>query len=182
MEEIWKEIKDYEGLYQVSNLGRVRSFYYHRGLKPGHILKEYVSPTKGYVEVSLYKDGKRKTRQVHYLVACAFLGHTPEDGLDTCHGPNGKLDNSIYNLSLGTRKDNMDDQKRDGTNFQSNKTECKRGHKLLQPNLVPSDLARGIRRCRSCANAKVRSNKNIDFDTYADIRYIEIMGLDNRRG
>lgn len=178
MEEIWKDIEDYEGLYQVSNLGRVRSFHRHKGWKPGGVLKEYFGNT-GYIEVTLWKNGKKKTYQTHFLVARAFLSHHHGDKLDTLHGPNGKKDNSIGNLSLGTRKDNMNDQKRDGTNFQANKKECKRGHTLREPNLIPSDLAKGIRRCRSCANAKTRRNKDIDFDTYADMRYQKIMSLDN---
>lgn len=65
--EIWKDIKDFEGLYQVSNFGRVRSFYKGcRILSPGET-------RRGYLRVCLCKNGKRKSFLVHRLVAEAFL-------------------------------------------------------------------------------------------------------------
>lgn len=70
--ERWKDIIGYEGLYQVSNLGRVKTFNYlhHEGyvqiLKSGNV-------TGGYLRVVLYKNGKRKHYMVHRLVAEAFL-------------------------------------------------------------------------------------------------------------
>ena len=77
--EIWKDIENYEGLYQVSNLGRVRSLerdvYYQNGTF--HHLKEKILvpnlDSKGYPFVQLYKNGKRKTIKTHRLVALAFI-------------------------------------------------------------------------------------------------------------
>jgi hypothetical protein len=68
MREIWKDIKDYEGLYQVSNLGRVKSLLFGKEkiLRP-------IEHTVGYLEVSLFKDGKVKRFYIHRLVATAFL-------------------------------------------------------------------------------------------------------------
>ena len=67
MNETWKDIPGYEGLYQVSNLGRIKRF-----LKTSEriISGEIVF---GYVQVALYKNGKRKMKRVHQLVAEAFI-------------------------------------------------------------------------------------------------------------
>ena len=69
--EIWKPKKDYEGLYEVSNLGRVKSLNYRRTGK-AELLKPYKTKD-GYLKVLLYKDGKRKKILVHRLVAETFL-------------------------------------------------------------------------------------------------------------
>ena len=70
MEEIWKDIEGYEGLYQVSNQGNIKSLNYN------HTGKEKILSTKdhhGYRRVTLYKDKKLKTFFVHVLVAKAFI-------------------------------------------------------------------------------------------------------------
>lgn len=83
VEEIWKDIQGYEGLYQVSTLGRVRSLdvvkhFYPMERKPytqlrkGRILKPYCHPS-GFMIVKLYKDGKCALVVVHTAVANAFL-------------------------------------------------------------------------------------------------------------
>ena len=87
MKEVWKDIKDFEGLYQVSNLGRVRSL--PRNTTSGKILK----PRKdiyGYVSVCLFKEGVRYWKKIHRLVAQEFIAI-----------PNGLKDESI----LKPRKD-----------------------------------------------------------------------------
>lgn len=68
--EIWKEIKGYDGVYEVSNLGQVRSF------KKGKttILKQFKNGN-GYLSVCFYFNSKPKTERVHVLVAEAFLNH-----------------------------------------------------------------------------------------------------------
>lgn len=71
MKEIWKDIKDYEGLYQVSNLGRVKSLNYRNTGKA-----EVMSPgkhTNGYFKVCLHKNGEYKNFFIHRLVAEAFI-------------------------------------------------------------------------------------------------------------
>ena len=70
-EEVWKPIKDYEGLYEISNLGRVKSLNY-RGTGKGKILKN-IKDRKGYLKVCLTKNGRHKIFRVHRLVAEAFI-------------------------------------------------------------------------------------------------------------
>jgi hypothetical protein len=70
--EIWKDVPNYDGFYQVSNLGNVKSFY----KKNEKILKQGIN-RYGYKFVSLSKNNKQKTIKTHQLVAMAFLNHTP---------------------------------------------------------------------------------------------------------
>lgn len=69
MKEIWKPISSYEGLYEISNTGKVNS------LISGRILKPWTN-NKGYLYVRLTKDGQHKTFSVHRLVANAFIPNT----------------------------------------------------------------------------------------------------------
>lgn len=114
--EAWREIEGFKG-YDVSNLGRVRSWRQKRYggfAKQPHILKLATS-SEGYLQVSLVdKDGKARTKKVQGLVMTAFVGPRPKN-MVSCHGPNGKLDNSIYNLKWCSPSENMYDAQRDGT-------------------------------------------------------------------
>jgi len=100
MEEIWKDVKGYEGLYKVSNFGRVKSLKYgmERILKTG----------KGsyYLTVSLYFDNKLKTAKVHRLVAMAFI-ENPDNKPFVNHLDEDKYNNNVNNLEWVTHKENM---------------------------------------------------------------------------
>ena len=98
--EIWKNIKDYEGLYQNSNLGRVRS------LKHGKIRILKPNKVKGYLCVYLCKDGKKKQFLVHRLIWETFNGEIPE-GMEVNHINENKTDNRLKNLNLMTHFDNV---------------------------------------------------------------------------
>jgi hypothetical protein len=96
--EIFKDVPNYEGLYQVSNTVNIKSLKYdkERILKPG-------DNGKGYYLVNLSKDGKSKTITVHVLVAMAFLGHVPDGNKIEVDHKNGiKSDNRVENLQLLT--------------------------------------------------------------------------------
>lgn len=93
MKEIWKDIKGYEGLYQVSSLGRVKS--------KRKILKAINGE---YLKVGLSKNGIQKTLYVHRLVAETFLG---ENKLQVNHKDEDKHNNNIENLEFVTHKENM---------------------------------------------------------------------------
>lgn len=111
MPERWKEVVGYEGLYEVSNRGNVRSFC---RTPKGKILKPGTD-TKGYYFVNLYKDKKANTQRVHRLVLAAFVGEHPDGKPECCHNNGVRTDNRLENLRYGSRQDNVDDTVVHGT-------------------------------------------------------------------
>ena len=107
MEEIWKAVPGYEGLYEVSDLGRVRSFA--RGVN-GRLLKPGKA-SNGYFTVCL---GRGKSRTLHSLVAEAFIGPKPS-GQEVLHKDGTRTNNCVHNLRYGTRAENIRDAVVQGT-------------------------------------------------------------------
>ena len=103
LEEIWKDIKGYEGLYQVSNLGRVKSLKYHRGSRE-QILKPKITKD-GYYETALCHNKKYKYIRTHRLVAMAFCKN-PYNKLEVNHKDGNKLNNYADNLEWVTSSEN----------------------------------------------------------------------------
>ena len=119
--EKWKDVIGFEGLYQVSNLGRVKSVdrvvrHNLGGPKKvrGRILRLRSRGKCGHFAVNLHKDGHGWTASVHRLVLASFVGPCPE-GKECLHGAAGISDNSVSNLKWGTREENQYDRHRDGT-------------------------------------------------------------------
>ena len=108
MKEQWKPISGYEGLYEVSDLGRVKSF--DRIDKIGRLHKGRVLKAAkeggGYSFVSLFRNGVRSHKKVHQLVAEAFLGKCP-NGYEVNHIDENKSNNSCNNLEYVTRHENL---------------------------------------------------------------------------
>lgn len=106
--EIWKDIEGYEGLYQVSNMGRVRSL--DREDAQGHRIKGKVlvvsSNGKGYRQINLWQYGDVKHKFIHRLVAIAFLDN-PNNLPEVNHKDENKANNSVSNLEWCTRLYNM---------------------------------------------------------------------------
>ena len=101
--EIWKSISGYDGNYQVSNLGRVKSFWFGKE----RILKSS-KDGRGYLSVHLYKDGIRKPFRVHQLVAVYFLNHNPcGHVLIVDHVDNNKLNNNLNNIQVISHRENI---------------------------------------------------------------------------
>ena len=105
MEEIWKPVRNYEGLYEVSNLGRVKSLNYNRtgkerimkGLDNGH----------GYLFVQLCKDGKVNNCRINRLVAQAFLPN-PNNLPEVNHKDKIRTNNRVDNLEWCTTQHNIE--------------------------------------------------------------------------
>jgi len=117
--EIWKDIPDYEGLYQVSNLGRVKSL--ERVVKRANNrilpLKERIlKPAKdkrGYYHVMLCLNGKIKAYRIHKLVAIVFLNHKPKGRyIVVDHIDNNKTNNKVSNLQITTARNNASKDKK----------------------------------------------------------------------
>lgn len=110
MEEIWKDIKDYEGLYQVSNLGRVKSLSktLWNGVGYFESKERILVPGKdkdGYLQVGLYKNKKRKSFKIHRLVGQHFILNE-ENKPEINHKDGDKQNNNVNNLEWVTSSEN----------------------------------------------------------------------------
>ena len=113
LNEVWKDIPQYEGLYQVSNIGRIKAL---PRVRENHTHGVWIQPEQimatrlnedGYECVSLTKkNGKRKTEKIHRLVALAFIPN-PERKSEVNHKNCIRDDNRVENLEWVTRKENI---------------------------------------------------------------------------
>ena len=153
-QERWLPIPGYEGYYEVSDHGNVRSLNrwvlradgrsHHYS---GNPLVQSVD-RDGYRFVKLNRDGKRRCKFVHRLVVEAFIGPVPE-GLVCCHNDNDPSNNHLTNIRVDTQSSNLMDKIRFGTDSNASKTHCLRGHPFDAEN---TRIVRGRhRQCRTCA-------------------------------
>ena len=105
MKEIWKDIEGYEGLYQVSDLGRIKSYPRNGTIKQERILKQTID-NNGYLVVGLYKNNKAKKVCVHWLVANAFIPKEKEHEVIN-HINGDKHNNKLSNLERCTQSYNV---------------------------------------------------------------------------
>ena len=113
MEEIWKDIEGYEGIYQVSNLGRVRpqnrDIVFKKGNK-NRVVGDSMRASYdggGYQSIVLWNDITHKTIHIHRLVAEAFLEPPPSPNMEVNHKDGNKCNNCIENLEWVTHAENM---------------------------------------------------------------------------
>lgn len=118
--ERWLPVVGYEGLYEVSNDGHVRSLQRSCLSKsgktrtvPGKILKG--SAWGPYLCVTLFRESVRLRRNIQWLVAAAFIGPKPSPKLEVCHNDGEHHNNRDWNLRYDTRAGNFADKKRHGT-------------------------------------------------------------------
>lgn len=100
MKEIWKEIEGYEGLYMISNFGRVKTLNYNHTGKEKILLPQ--TNSNGYYHISLCKDGVRKTYRIHRLVAIHFISN-PNNYNVVNHKDENKKNNNVENLEWCTQ-------------------------------------------------------------------------------
>ena len=118
MKEEWKDVIGYEELYQVSNLGRVKSLdrVIKGKIKDYHYKSKILKPgtnNNGHLFVNLHRDNKPKTRTIHQLVAESFLNHTPCGyKLVIDHIDNDKNNNFLDNLQIVTQRLNASKDKK----------------------------------------------------------------------
>lgn len=124
LEEEWRDVVGYEGLYQVSSLGEVRSLYF----QPPRLVKPVLATCKGAsrLQVNLYKNRKSSTIKVHRIVLESFVGPRPA-GMECCHEDGDPTNNRLSNLRWDTHAANEADKKLHGT---QNKGEANGGSKL----------------------------------------------------
>ena len=183
--EVWKAIPGWEGLYEASTHGRVRSldrFTIRSNGRPyrrkGRILKTWAVPHSGHHYVALHANAKGTKYRVHRLILKTFVGEPPA-GTEACHNNGNPADNRIENLRWDTKAANAQDTIKHGKNHELNKTHCPRGHALEQPNLESWSLRHGKRKCLACANARRATYKKPELkpqiDQLAAQQYARIM-------
>lgn len=141
----------YEGRYEVSDMGNVRSLdriRSHGKRWRGRTLKPIPMP-RGYLLVNLWFDNKQRMFLIHRLVLTAFVGPAPE-ATEALHADGDPTNNSLSNLSWGTHSENMLDQVAHGTHANASKDACPSGHPYTEANtyIYPGKPHRACRECR----------------------------------
>lgn len=162
--EIWLPVKGYEGLYEVSSLGRVRSIVNDKSRKT-----KVLSPGDngiGYLQVGLFKNGKRKHFKVHRLVAQAFLPNWFEEP-EVNHRDENKHNNHIDNLEWCEHKYNCNHGTRNERIITNGKLSkpvlqyTKSGEFVKEWNSTNETIRSGYKQANVCAccNGKLKSYK-----------------------
>ena len=163
-EERWLPVVGYEGLYEVSDLGRVRSLdrVSNATLRKGRILRQSKN-TQGRFQVGLHRDRRQTSKTVHKLVLEAFVGQAPP-GLEACHNNGNHEDNRLENLRWDTKSSNVLDQVRHGQHLHARKTRCPAGHLYEGDNVRPNSRGNGLvsgRTCIQCARDQQRARQSV---------------------
>lgn len=144
-DEIWLPVVGFEGLYEVSNYGSVRSLVrvamanYGERKYGGKNIRPILRKADGYLVVNLYKDNKRSQKTLHVVVAEAFhFKAFPE--LECCHNNGIKADCRSENLRWGTRKENSKDKEIHGTKIEGSKSP---NAKLNEEQVIEIRAAKG---------------------------------------
>lgn len=185
--ERWLAIPGYEGVYEVSDHGRVRSLTReivhsdgHRSVYLGKLIRPQVAKAGGYHLVRLSVNSVGETVHIHRAVMSAFVGPPPE-ALQVCHNDGDPTNNRLGNLRYDTASANQQDKVRHGRHHNTNKPACPQDHLYQAPNLTSYSVRHGIRACRTCAltdsarRKAVRDGHAFDPRMYAEQKYKELM-------
>lgn len=158
-EPTWLAVVDFEGFYEVSDFGLVRSIT-RKGIGTRGVRGRVLSPfpdKAGYLKVNLAKNGKTVTRRVHQLVLEAFTDPCPP-GMEVRHYPDpDKSNNALGNLSYGTKSRNTLDQVEHGTHREARKDSCPTCHGPYKVH--QRGKTKGKRYCPACGNANRRKRQ-----------------------
>ncbi len=160
MTERWADVLGYEGIYEVSDEGRIRSLprvVCDGSHRAGRELRSHIA-SNGYAMVTLCRGGHEKSQTVHRIVAEAWCVRK-NDTDEVCHNDGNRENNAASNLRWDTHRENMRDQVKHGSNARVLRTVCPEGHTLFGQNLRQSELAKGRRSCRACQLGRRRSSK-----------------------
>lgn len=162
--EEWRPVVGFESSYEVSSKGAVRSIGRIVTGRPGvtywkpGAYKSLTVSSVGYPMTTLYSGKDRKWATVHTLVAEAFLGPRPPRA-DIRHLDGDKLNNCVSNLQYGSRSENLRDAVKHGTNWNTAKTSCPRGHPYSGRNLKFADQSKRHRLCRACTQERTQAHR-----------------------
>ena len=155
--EIWKDIKGYEGLYQVSNLGKVKRLV-GKGCKKERIIKPNL--VRGYCQVRLSKDGTVKPLYLHRIILETFNPVEGMDKLDCNHRDENKENNCLNNLEWLSHKENLNYGTRNerAAATLSKAVRCIDDKKIF-PSMTEASRQTGISNCNisQCCNGKRKS-------------------------
>lgn len=180
MDETWRPVLGFEGIYEVSDLGRVRSVDRVAVRSNGrrHTVRGKIRAAKrmpkGHLAVTLVHSGKLHNRTIHRLVLESFVGSRPPAAVAR-HLNGDPADNRLTNLAWGTASENQRDSLDHGTQHQAAKAACPRGHSYDGPNLRLTKDGRRV--CRACMREHDQAFRHgRPFDPMlADERYAEVL-------
>lgn len=164
MQEIWKDVSNYEGYYQVSNLGKVKSLLFQNNVwnkkqKREKVLKQKLDKHKNY-RVELWKNGTHKTFLVARLIAFTFYDKDiNNEKLTVNHIDGNRLNNKLDNLEVISLKENIQHAFRNGLNHTQIKVKII--DKITGTIIYPSSLAEGskiIDKNKGYLSGKIKSN------------------------
>lgn len=154
LREEWRPVLGYEGTYEASSRGRIRSL--PRPNTAGGLRRLHQN-SSGYLTVRLHANGVSRTHRVNVLICEAFHGPRPE-GQVCRHLDDNKLNNTPANLAWGSKSDNGLDAVRNGIHYLLNRSGCSAGHRWTSENTrwVTKGDSRPYRECRICARRRDR--------------------------
>jgi len=178
--ETWRPVVGHEGLYEVSDLGRVRSVDRDVAYPGGRMQRHrgrVLSPKRtdeGRKYVNLSRQGKARLYKVALLVLEAFVGPRPP-GTFGCHSDGDASNDRVTNLRWDTPSANNYDRIAHGRDWHASRTHCIRGHLLLAPNLTAAKARQGHRNCLACDRAKHSGLRGAELAELADDHYARIL-------